>query len=85
MKNNNKLPHYKAGGESIEPVVRIGKNGLTPAIIDEIKNQLRKRKIIKIKILKSALQQKTKKEFSDEIAEKTGSNLLKLIGSVIIL
>jgi RNA-binding protein len=31
--------------------VHIGKNGITPAIIDEVKNQIKLKKIIKVKFL----------------------------------
>ncbi|MGB9636673.1 MAG: YhbY family RNA-binding protein, partial [Thermoplasmata archaeon] len=35
----------------LEATVRVGKNGLTLSVINEIKKQLKKRKVIKIKFL----------------------------------
>ena len=69
----------------LEPVLRIGKSGVTPGVIEEIKRQLKKKKLIKIKFLKPALADKDKKEFAKEIAEKTGSELINQVGFVIVL
>lgn len=69
----------------LEPVLRIGKSGLTESVIEEIKKQLQKKKLIKIKILKSALEDKDKKELAKEIAQKTDSDLIHQVGFVIVL
>ncbi|MBW2996636.1 YhbY family RNA-binding protein [Candidatus Woesearchaeota archaeon] len=69
----------------IQPILRIGKAGVTEGAIEEIKRQLKKRKLIKIKLLKSALNGKDKKEMAKEIAEKTRSELIHQVGSVIVL
>ena len=69
----------------LEPVIRIGKSGLTNNVIREIKKQLKKRRLIKIKILKSALEKTNKKIFAKDIAEKTDSELVCQIGFIIVL
>jgi len=69
----------------LEPILRIGKSGLTPGAIEEIKKQLKKRKLIKLKFLKPALEGKDRKELAKEIAEKTGSELIHQVGFVVVL
>ena len=69
----------------LEPVLRIGKSGLTEGAINEIKKQLKKKKLIKIKLLKPALAGKNRKEFAKEIAEKTDSELIQQVGFVAVL
>jgi len=71
--------------KQIEPILRIGKSGLTRGAIDEIKVQLKRNKLIKIKLLKSALEGKDKKELGKEIAAKTGSELIHQVGFVVVL
>lgn len=66
-------------------LIQIGKNGLTNGLINEIKKQLRKKKLIKLKILKSALENKTRKEIANELLEKTGSELIEQVGHVIVI
>jgi RNA-binding protein len=69
----------------IEPVIRIGKSGLTENAVDEIKKQLKKKKLIKIKFLKSFISDKNKKHVANEIAEKTQSTLIDMVGFVVVL
>ncbi|MFC1728035.1 YhbY family RNA-binding protein [Nanoarchaeota archaeon] len=72
----------RAKAKVLEPVVRMGKNGLTDAIIKEIKKQLSKRKLIKIKLLKSV---ENRKELAKQIADKTGGELIESVGFVVVL
>ncbi|PIN78540.1 RNA-binding protein [Candidatus Woesearchaeota archaeon CG_4_10_14_0_2_um_filter_33_10] len=82
MLNNKKL---KEKAKTLEPVIRIGKNGLTESTIKEIKKQLNKKKLIKVKLLRAFISDKNKKEVAKEIAEKTSSNLIYMVGFVIVL
>ena len=73
---------------SLEPVVRIGKNGLTAGIIQEIKLHLKKKKIIKIRFLRTALGKKSKdtlRKIAEQTAEKTSSMVIQIIGLNIVL
>ena len=82
MLNNKKL---KEKAKILEPVIRIGKNGLTESTIKEIKKQLNKKKLIKIKLLRAFISDKNKKEVAKEIAQKTNSQLIDLVGFVVVL
>ena len=65
--------------------VRVGKNGVTPEIIDEIRSVLRKRKTVRVKMLKTSLDGRDKHELTEELRKKTKSRKAKLIGHTIIL
>ena len=69
----------------LTPILRIGKSGVTDSVIAEIKEQLKKRKLIKLKLLKSVIEGKDKKELAQEIADKTNSELIHQVGFVIVL
>jgi RNA-binding protein len=68
-----------------KPTIWIGKDGLTPQLSNEIENQLEKKKMLKIKILKSALQQDTAQTIASKAAEQTGASLVEVRGHVFIL
>lgn len=70
---------------SLPIVVRVGKSGLTESVISEIKKQIKKRKIIKIKFLPVHAAGKNKKEFAKEIAAKTNTTLVSQVGFVVVL
>ncbi|MEM3567177.1 MAG: YhbY family RNA-binding protein [Thermoplasmata archaeon] len=56
----------------IEATVRVGKNGITESVINEIRSQLKKRKVVKIK-------------FAEMLEEKTGAKVLDVRGGTVIL
>ena len=69
---------------SLEPAVRIGKLGLTDAIVRQVKEQLKKRKIIKVKFLKTAIED-NKKELILDLAERAGAKIVHRVGFVAVL
>lgn len=71
--------------KQLEPVLRIGKSGLTEGVVAELKKQLKKKKLIKVKFLKSALVEKNRKELAKEVADKTGAELIHQVGFVVVL
>ncbi len=79
------LNKIRAKAVEMEPIIRIGKKGITPEIIEEIGKHLKKRKLIKIKMLKSASDTNDRKEVAKEISDKTGSEVVQQIGQVIVL
>jgi len=65
--------------------IHIGKNGITGALVAEIKTQLRKRGELKVNILKSARTESDRKEIAAEVADRTNSHLLQVRGNTFIL
>jgi RNA-binding protein len=68
-----------------EPVIRIGKNGITSDLMKEINRELNRSKTVKIKILKTGLQEKTADEIALVASEKTSSDLIEVRGHTFIL
>lgn len=79
------MSELKAKAMNIEATVRIGKNGLTEGTLNEIKRQLKNSKLVKVKLLKPFIADKDKKIIAKDIAEKTNSELVNVIGFVITL
>jgi len=69
----------------LKPEFQIGKNGLNENIIKDIKARLKKRKIIKIKFLQSAIKGKNKEELFNNLKEHTKSKIIKKIGFTVVL
>lgn len=63
--------------------IRIGKNGLSSGILEEIKRQLNQRKIIKVKI--GIKIDEDRREFARKVAELTNSELVEVRGFTFIL
>lgn len=75
----------RSRAKALEPVVRIGKSGLSESMVAEINKNLAKRKLIKIKLLKSSYDRKEKEDLISSIVEKTRSELIESVGNVIVL
>ena len=67
------------------PTIWIGKDGLTPPLSIEIEKQLNKNKMLKVKILKNALQKETAKNIATKAAEDADAALVEVRGHVFIL
>ncbi len=66
-------------------LIIVGKSGLTGSVMDEIKSQLKDKKMIKVKFLKSAVEKKDKKALFKELADKTSSEIVQQVGFVLVL
>lgn len=69
----------------LEPILRVGKNGINDEQIKEIRATLQRKKLIKVKVLPSYAEDKDKKAIAREIAERTGSILVDQVGFVVVL
>jgi len=74
----------KLKSKMMEPIVRIGKNGITDKVIIEIKKELKNKHLVKIKMLKSAINN-NKKQLALDLAKRTDSTLIDKVGFVVVL
>ena len=63
--------------------IRIGKQGITTTIIDEIKRQLKQHNRVKVKFLLTAT--KDKKKIAQEIADLAVAKVIQRIGFTVVL
>jgi len=66
----------------LDAVCYIGKNGLTDAVVDSVRQALADHELIKVRFIDKKDERKT---LGPELAEKTESHLAGLIGNVAIL
>ena len=67
---------------TMDPIFHIGKASLTPEIITALDEALEKRELIKVAVLKNCIDDP--KEIASVIAERTHSNVVKVIGKKMI-
>jgi RNA-binding protein len=79
------VKELKQKARSLTPAIRVGKLGITESLIAEIKQQLKKKKMIKVKILGAALAENEKDEIVDLLARKTNALLVSSVGFVVTL
>jgi RNA-binding protein len=67
----------------LKPIFQIGKGGINENLIKQVNEALEKRELIKVSILQNAIEDK--EELANELADRTNSELVQLIGSTIVL
>lgn len=65
-------------GVELEPVVQIGKEGLTPAVVESTREAVLARELIKVKVLQNCLEKP--EDVITMLAERADTNLVQLIG-----
>lgn len=73
----------RAEANSLEVLYQIGKGGINDAFIEQTKAALKKRELIKLKVLLES-SPVTPREAADEIAAKTESEVVQVIGGCMI-
>ena len=82
MLNSRQKKNLRAKAHDLKPVVLVGKAGVTTGCIQSIDEAIESQELIKVKFLEH---KDDKKNLSDEIAEKTNSEIAGNIGHTIIL
>ncbi len=65
--------------------VRIGKSGLSETVLEEIRQQLNSRDLVKIKVNKGLFEREQRREVWAFLSEKTGSELVLQRGNIGVL
>lgn len=73
----------RAEGSLLKPVVIIGKEGLTEAVVKECDNTLTAKELVKVRVQKNCFSEP--KELGKELAEKTNSILVQTAGRNFLL
>lgn len=80
---SNQRKFLEAMANQMDPIVRVGKNGLEAKIISSISEALNSHELVKIKILDSSPNDAD--EVAEEAIKATKAILVRIIGRVIIL
>jgi RNA-binding protein len=74
----------KALSSELVPTLWIGKNGANAAIVLELQEQLKLRKMVKVRILKTALIESSRNEIAHELGQASGAQLVDLKGATAV-
>ncbi|HBG01497.1 MAG TPA: ribosome assembly RNA-binding protein YhbY [Firmicutes bacterium] len=83
MLTSKQRAYLRGLGNELEPVFQIGKGGLSEEIINQLDSVLEARELIKVKVLKSCLDDAG--ELADEIALALDCDVIQKIGKSFLL
>ena len=72
----------KKEAHSMEPMVRIGKDGLSENLVQSLVDVINSRELVKVKILQNS--EVEKREVAEELALRSGCELVAIIGKTLI-
>lgn len=73
---------FKAAAQHLEPILKVGKAGLSEGFLRSVDAALTQHELVKIKFADFKEQ---KKELAPSLAEKTASHLIMRVGNVLVL
>jgi RNA-binding protein len=77
------VKELKGLGTDIKATIHVGKEGLTESVVEEVKNQIKAHKLVKVKVLAPSVE--IKKEIAKDLEERTGAALIEVRGNTILL
>src|SRR5215469_8755746 len=79
---NPEIRRLKAAAQRLEPILKIGKAGLSDGFVQSVNDALSQHELVKIKFVEFKDQ---KKELAPQLADKTASHLIMRVGNVMVL
>lgn len=76
--------YWRAQANHLEPIIQIGKEGISDNLITQIDDTLDTRELIKLRVHLDTAPDKPR-AFADEIAARTDADVIQVIGGVIVL
>jgi RNA-binding protein len=80
--SNRELRELKSRAQLLKPIVFIGKEGLSPALIKSLDESLARHELVKVKF---ADFKEEKKELTPQLAEKVSARVVMRVGNVAVL
>ncbi|MBA4734812.1 MAG: YhbY family RNA-binding protein [Candidatus Poseidoniales archaeon] len=74
----------QAKDASLPVTIRIGKSGLTDAVVVELSGQLSSRSLVKVKVNRGLFQREDLKQVWQHLADETSSQLIFVRGNVAV-
>lgn len=83
MLNGKQRSYLKKLAHNIDPIFQIGKNGITNPFLQQVREALEARELIKVKVLDTSFL--NTKEACQEVADRTNSEFVQSIGSKFVI
>lgn len=75
--------YLKGLAMTMEPIINVGKSGVTPELVASVDEAIEKRELIKIGVLKNCMDEP--KTIAETVAARTRAQVVQVIGKKIVL
>jgi len=81
--DKKRIIELRGKAQSIKPTMHVGKEGVTESVIEELKAQIKRNKLVKVKVLPSV--EADKRETATRLSEAAGAVLIEIRGNTVVL
>jgi RNA-binding protein len=74
---------FRAEAHHLDPIVHIGQHGITPAVLQSVKDAIRTKELIKIQVAKTS--DVSAKEAAPQLAQQLRAEVIQVIGRTLTL
>lgn len=78
-----RIMELRGKAQLLKPTVYIGKEGITSNVVLELAKQLKKNKLVKVKLLASV--EAAKEEVAEQLVRDTASTLIEVRGRTVVI
>jgi RNA-binding protein len=78
-----RIIELRAKAQMLKPTVYVGKEGITQSVVFELTKQLKKNKLVKVKLLASV--EGDKDEMAEQLVRDSASTLVEVRGRTVVL
>lgn len=75
----------RAKAQALSAAMSVGKSGLTDGVVEEVRRQLEEHRLLKLRLLPSAQEERSREELAAELAQRTRSELVEVRGNTVVL
>ena len=83
MLNSRQRAQLRGLANSMETIFQVGKSGVTENTVKQVRDALEARELIKLRTLETC--PTSSRETAEEIAEKTGADVVQVIGTRFVI
>lgn len=74
---------FRADAHHLDPLVHIGQHGITPAVVQSLKDALRTKELVKIQVGRTS--EVTARDAAPQLAQQLGAEVIQVIGRTLTL
>ena len=83
MITSKQRSYLRSLANTIDPIFQVGKGGISESMVQQVKDALEARELVKITVLKNSMLDT--REACEEMAERTGAEPVQVIGNRFVL
>jgi len=79
----SRIIELRGKAQQLRPTVYVGKEGITQSVVFELDKQLKKNRLVKVKLLASV--EGDREEVAEQLVRDSGSTLIEIRGRTVVL